>query len=128
MRIGIPAEAPEPRVAATPETVKKMVAAGHVVAVQTGAGALATYMDADYQAAGATLEADAATLLSGSEIVMTVGVPTREQLEQMKPELVELAQREAKTIFEDDPELTMPEHRLLRERIDQLTNARSDVS
>jgi ATP-dependent DNA helicase RecG len=49
-------------------------------------------------------------------------------LEQMKPELVELAQREAKTIFEDDPELTMPEHRLLRERIEQLTNARSDVS
>ncbi len=49
-------------------------------------------------------------------------------LEQMKPELVELAQREAKTIFEDDPELTLPEHRLLRERIDQLTNERSDVS
>ncbi|HVU09691.1 MAG TPA: ATP-dependent DNA helicase RecG, partial [Phototrophicaceae bacterium] len=49
-------------------------------------------------------------------------------LEQMKPELVELAQREAKTIFEDDPELTLPEHRLLKERIDQLTNARSDVS
>ena len=49
-------------------------------------------------------------------------------LEQMKPELVELAQREAKTIFEDDPELTLPEHRLLKERIEQLTNARSDVS
>ncbi len=49
-------------------------------------------------------------------------------LEQMQPELVELAQREAKTIFEDDPELTASEHRLLRERIDQLTNARSDVS
>jgi ATP-dependent DNA helicase RecG len=49
-------------------------------------------------------------------------------LEQMKPELVELAQREARTIFEDDPELTSPEHRLLRERIDQLANDRSDVS
>ncbi len=49
-------------------------------------------------------------------------------LEQMQPELVELAQREAKTIYEDDAELTSAEHRLLRERIDQLTNARSDVS
>ncbi len=49
-------------------------------------------------------------------------------LEQMQPELVELAQREAKTIYADDPELTSAEHRLLRERIDQLTNARSDVS
>ena len=38
----------------------------------------------------------------------------------MKPELVELAQREASTIFEDDPELTLPEHRLLQERIEQL--------
>ncbi len=49
-------------------------------------------------------------------------------LEQMKPELVELAQREAKTIFEDDPELTLPDHRLLAERIKQLQDARSDVS
>ena len=49
-------------------------------------------------------------------------------LEEMKPELVELAQREARTIFEEDPELTMPEHRLIKERIDQLQNARSDVS
>ena len=49
-------------------------------------------------------------------------------LEQMQPELVELAQREAKTIYADDPELTAAEHHLLRERIDQLTNARSDVS
>ena len=49
-------------------------------------------------------------------------------LEQMKPDLVELAQREAKTIFEDDPELTMPEHRLIAERIKQLQDARSDVS
>lgn len=49
-------------------------------------------------------------------------------MEQMKPELVELAQREARTIFEDDPELTMSEHRLIAERIEQLKNARSDVS
>ena len=49
-------------------------------------------------------------------------------LEKMKPELVELAQREAKTIFEDDPELTMTEHRLIAERIQQLQDARTDVS
>ncbi len=88
MRIGIPAEAPEPRVAATPETVKKMVAAGHVVTVQTGAGLSATYLDAEYQAAGAMLEEDAAKVLGGSEIVLKVGAPTTEQLKQMKPQTV----------------------------------------
>ncbi|MGO8755381.1 MAG: Re/Si-specific NAD(P)(+) transhydrogenase subunit alpha [Gallionellaceae bacterium] len=85
MHIGIPAETPEPRVAATPETVKKMVAAGHVVTVQSGAGAAATFLDAEYQAAGAVLEKDAARVLAGSEIVLKVGAPTHEQLMQMKP-------------------------------------------
>ncbi len=85
MHIGIPAETPEPRVAATPETVKKMVAAGHVVTVQSGAGVAATFLDAEYQAAGAVLEKDAAKVLAGSEIVLKVRAPTHEQLMQMKP-------------------------------------------
>ncbi|MGA8146723.1 MAG: Re/Si-specific NAD(P)(+) transhydrogenase subunit alpha [Gallionellaceae bacterium] len=85
MHIGIPAETPEPRVAATPETVKKMVAAGHVVTVQSEAGVAATFLDAEYQAAGAVLEKDAAKVLAGSEIVLKVRAPTHEQLMQMKP-------------------------------------------
>jgi NAD(P) transhydrogenase subunit alpha len=57
MEIGIPAETRqgETRVAATPETVKKMVAAGHRVTVQQGAGLHASIGDAAYQEAGATI-------------------------------------------------------------------------
>jgi NAD(P) transhydrogenase subunit alpha len=57
MEIGIPAETRqgETRVAATPETVKKMVAAGHRVTVQQGAGLNASISDAAYREAGATI-------------------------------------------------------------------------
>ena len=56
------------------------------------------------------------------------GVSQLRLVEAMKPELVELAQREAKTIFEDDPLLEKDEYRLLAERIQSLQDARSDVS
>ena len=45
----------ETRVAATPETVKKLGAAGFSVVVQAGAGTAASYPDADYEAAGAKI-------------------------------------------------------------------------
>ncbi|MCB1658535.1 MAG: NAD(P)(+) transhydrogenase (Re/Si-specific) subunit alpha, partial [Pseudomonadales bacterium] len=49
MQIGIPAEiiAGETRIAATPDTVKKLVAAGHKVVVQAGAGVKASLPDAN---------------------------------------------------------------------------------
>ena len=63
MKIGIPAETRpgETRVAATPETVKKL-AARHAVLVQAGAGLQASILDEQYTAAGATI-VDAATAL-----------------------------------------------------------------
>ncbi len=84
MRIGIPMEtrAGETRVAATPETVKKMLAAGHAVLVQHGAGAGASIPDADYQASGATL-ANAKDLYAQAEIVLKVKAPTADELMQM---------------------------------------------
>lgn len=84
MRIGIPAEtrAGETRVAATPETVKKLLATGHNVLIETGAGARAHYPDADYAAAGATL-VDAATLYKEAQIVLKVRAPTADELAQM---------------------------------------------
>lgn len=48
--------------------------------------------------------------------------------EMMTPELVSLAQREARTIFEEDPTLAQPQHHLLAERIRMLQNDTSDVS
>jgi hypothetical protein len=57
MKIGIPAETRpgETRVAATPETVKKLVAAKHQVVVQAGAGVAASITDEAYAAAGAEI-------------------------------------------------------------------------
>ncbi len=49
-------------------------------------------------------------------------------VEDMKPDLVELAQREARTLFEDDPTLEKDEHHLLAQRIRMLQDERSDIS
>nr|HMS81105.1 NAD(P)(+) transhydrogenase (Re/Si-specific) subunit alpha [Burkholderiaceae bacterium] len=85
MRIGVPAEtlAGEARVAATPETVKKLVAAKHEVLVQAGAGVAASVPDAAFEAAGARI-VDAAGAF-GAELVIKVRRPTTEELMLMKP-------------------------------------------
>jgi len=49
-------------------------------------------------------------------------------VELMSPELVELAQREARTLYEEDPDLELPEHQLLAERISILYDDSGDVS
>ena len=48
-------------------------------------------------------------------------------LEMMMPTLVETAQREARTLFAEDPALTLPEHRLLAQRV-TMAHPQSDVS
>ena len=62
----------ETRVSATPETVKKFMALGAVVAVEAGAGEAASIADADFAAAGAEVTADAA---KGADIVLGVQGP-----------------------------------------------------
>lgn len=87
MQIGIPAEtrAGESRVAATPETVKKLVAGGHhKVLVQAGAGVRASIPDADFQSAGATIAGSAGEVLSQSDIVLVVRGPEPAAAAQMK--------------------------------------------
>jgi NAD/NADP transhydrogenase alpha subunit len=63
-------------VAATPETVKKFIALGAQVAVETGAGLSASIADADYAAVGARV-GDAASVLAGAQIVLGVQGLTR---------------------------------------------------
>ena len=89
MRIGIPAEtrAGETRVAATPETVKKMLASGHTVMVQSGAGTGAHIPDAEFKAAGATM-VDAAGLYAQSQIVLKVKAPTADELAKLPRDTV----------------------------------------
>lgn len=69
----------ENRVAATPETVKKLMALGADVAVEAGAGMGANISDADYTAAGATV-ADRATVIGGAAMVLGVQVPAADAL------------------------------------------------
>jgi hypothetical protein len=56
--------------------VLKLIKLGFSVAVQSGAGAAANVSDADYQAAGASIVADAAQLWATSDIVFKVRPPT----------------------------------------------------
>ena len=66
---------PEARVAATPDTVKRLIGLGLTVAVETGAGAGASISDADYVAAGADIAADPAAALADAGVVFAVQAP-----------------------------------------------------
>jgi H+-translocating NAD(P) transhydrogenase subunit alpha len=74
MRIAVAREVDpvEPRVAATPDTVKKLTALGAEVTVQAGAGVKSGVLDTDYTAAGATVSANA---IDGADIVLKVRRP-----------------------------------------------------
>ncbi|AJE99238.1 Re/Si-specific NAD(P)(+) transhydrogenase subunit alpha [Pandoraea apista] len=83
MHIGIPKETAggESRVAATPETVKKLVSAGHRVTVECGAGEAASVPDAAYVAAGASSGTAAQAL--GAELVLKVRAPSVAEVAQI---------------------------------------------
>jgi H+-translocating NAD(P) transhydrogenase subunit alpha len=85
MIIGIPREIRfgETRVAATPETVKKLAASGkHSLVVEAGAGASSSIPDAEFQAAGAQMGTVDEAL--GADIVLKVRGPTTEELPKLK--------------------------------------------
>jgi H+-translocating NAD(P) transhydrogenase subunit alpha len=85
MLIGIPRETRpgETRVAATPETVKKIAAsAAHVLVVESGAGLASSIPDADYVAAGAKIGSAAEAL--GADLVLKVRAPTAEEAGKLK--------------------------------------------
>ena len=84
MQIGVPTEilAGERRVAATPETVKKLIGQGHQVRVQRGAGVHASVTDEAYAAVGAELT-DAAGAW-GSDLVLKVRLPEANELSLAK--------------------------------------------
>ena len=87
MNIGIPAEthSGEKRVAATPETVKKLTAPGHhKVLVQSGAGIAASVPDSGFAASGASIVGSAAEMYAQSEIVLKVHGPKGPELAMMR--------------------------------------------
>ncbi len=68
----------EARVAASPDTVKKLVALGATVTIETGAGAGSSIPDQRYKDAGATLAPDAASALKDADVVFKVQRPLRD--------------------------------------------------
>ena len=84
MRIGVPLEtkAGEFRVAATPETVKKYIAAGHSVLVEANAGVNASVPDSAYEAVGATIGSSAQAF--DFQMLLKVRAPSEAELAQIK--------------------------------------------
>ena len=73
----------EKRVAATPDTVKKLIALGFDVSVEKGAGLGASVLDAAFEAAGATIAKDAATTAKGAAIVLKVQGPEAAEIKHL---------------------------------------------
>jgi len=86
MRIAVPAEtfANENRVAATPETVKKYIAAGCEVFVQQGAGLGSSITDEAFAEAGATLKSSFADTCSAADLVLKVRAPSAQEIGEIK--------------------------------------------
>jgi len=70
----------ENRVAATPETVGKLIALGASVQIEKGAGLGSRILDKDYEAAGASIAATAAAALKSADVVLTVRRPSAASL------------------------------------------------
>ena len=81
----------ETRVATTPEAVKKLIALGVSVVVESGAGMAASVPDADYAAAGATVAPDLAATLSAADILLKVRGPTDEEIAALKAGAIVIA-------------------------------------
>src|SRR3954470_19204389 len=74
----------ETRVAAVPETVKKLIAAGFAVTVEAGAGLAASYADEDYKSAGATIAKTAKDALAKADILFKVRGPEAAEIAALK--------------------------------------------
>src|SRR5262245_7433369 len=75
----------EPRVAVSPETVKKLTALGCLVRVQSGAGARSRFADDALKAAGAAIAGSASEALAGADILLKVRRPSPDEVTALKP-------------------------------------------
>jgi H+-translocating NAD(P) transhydrogenase subunit alpha len=75
----------EPRVAATPETVKKIKALGADITVESGAGSGSGISDDEYAAAGAGIATTAAEAVAGADVILKVRRPQESELAGLKP-------------------------------------------
>ena len=87
MRIAVPAENPaiETRVAATPETIRKLTALGGQITVQAGAGAASGIPDAEFEGAGATIAHSLSAAIEGAQVILAVRRPAASDLAGAAP-------------------------------------------
>jgi NAD(P) transhydrogenase subunit alpha len=93
MKVAIPKErqAGEPRVAASAETVKKLIQLGLEVTVEAGAGLGSSIDDEQFAAAGATIAKTARTTLKDADIVLKVRAPAASELKSFKRDAILIA-------------------------------------
>lgn len=86
MRVFVPSEtsSTEKRVALIPESVKRLVALGLEIVIESGAGQASYYLDEDYRAAGASIAIDRAGELSKADIVLRVTKPSNGEAASLK--------------------------------------------
>jgi alanine dehydrogenase len=87
MRVGVPTEtkADEYRVAITPAGVRELAERGHEVLIQRGAGEGSSISDADFEAQGARIGADAAAVFGEAEMILKVKEPQPPEVELLRP-------------------------------------------
>ena len=81
----------EPRVAVSPDTVKKLVGFGCKVRIEAGAGLRSRFADDAYAAQGAEIAANRAAALQGAEILFRVRRPSNEDIAALAPGAVVVA-------------------------------------
>jgi H+-translocating NAD(P) transhydrogenase subunit alpha len=93
MRIAIAREtgAGEARVAATPDTVKRLKGLGADVVVQAGAGTVSGMLDAEFEAAGATIAATIQDAVRDADVVLKVRRPTEAEARNYKKGAIVIA-------------------------------------
>jgi alanine dehydrogenase len=87
MMVGVPAETKpdEYRVAITPAGVRELVEHGHELVIQSGAGEGSSISDADFEAQGARIAPDAATVFGEAEMILKVKEPQPPEVELLRP-------------------------------------------
>ena len=90
MLVGVPKEIKihESRVALTPEGAAELVRAGHHVLIEKGAGLGSALTDADYIAAGATIEEDVEKIWASSQMILKVKEPIEVEYSQLRKDQI----------------------------------------
>lgn len=92
VKIAVTAEASnEPRVAISPETVKKFLGLGCTIAVEAGAGARSRFSDEALQAVGAEIAATSADALRDADVLLSVARPSDEAVKSLKSGAIAVA-------------------------------------